>query len=153
MSTHTPNRCAICSWIKGDEQQSEARYVATFKASLLFVYPDQTYRGRLVLLLARHVESLEQLRSEESHAFYEDLLLATRVLCAEYPGIHVNVALLGNREPHLHWHLVPRRSGDLNSGEAPWPHPTTLLAEADYSRIATSMREAVAKVSTQARSD
>jgi diadenosine tetraphosphate (Ap4A) HIT family hydrolase len=36
----------------------------------------------------------------------------------------VNYALLGNAEPHLHWHLIPR-SKELNPipTKSPWNHP------------------------------
>jgi diadenosine tetraphosphate (Ap4A) HIT family hydrolase len=36
----------------------------------------------------------------------------------------VNYAILGNTEPHVHFHLVPRkRSGDPVPSRPPWEHP------------------------------
>jgi len=53
-------------------------------------------------------------------AFMSDLQHASRVLRKTFNVDRVNIAMLGNKDPHLHAHVIPRRVTDDNYGVAPW---------------------------------
>lgn len=36
------------------------------------------------------------------------------------------MAILGNRDPHVHAHVFPRRPSETNSGRAPWDQAAAL---------------------------
>lgn len=43
---------------------------------------------------------------------------------------HMNIAMLGNQMPHLHWHIIPRYEGD-----ARWGGPIWMTREEDMEDI------------------
>jgi diadenosine tetraphosphate (Ap4A) HIT family hydrolase len=135
--------CALCKWVDGGTVRAASRFVGSLSASHLFIYPDQSYAGRMALVMSRHEESLDSLSREEHGLFCDDLRVAVQVMRLLFPHDRINLALLGNREPHLHWHLIPRRPGDHNDGEAPWPHPEVLADEEHYRGLAQAAAHAL----------
>lgn len=77
-----------------------------------------------VVTIAGHRESLEELTRAEAHAVMDDLQLLSGAVRAATNADRVNVATLGNKEPHLHFHLIPRKvDREPRPTEAPWKDP------------------------------
>ena len=55
----------------------------------------------------------------------------------------LNIAILGNKDPHLHAHLIPRRVTDDNYGVAPWENAAehSKLAPADRTIIVDLLKQ------------
>lgn len=53
-------------------------------------------------------------------AFMRDVRVAIAALRGFDRVERVNLAILGNRERHVHAHLIPRRPGEPNVKRAPW---------------------------------
>jgi diadenosine tetraphosphate (Ap4A) HIT family hydrolase len=102
-------------------------FIAPLGVSSLYLSSNQTYRGHCLLILdLRHATRPDQLSTDEWLAFCADLQLAEKALVGALQPDHINVAMLGNVVPHLHWLIVPRYRQDPR-WEAPiW---TTTLAE------------------------
>ena len=111
--------CVFCALLAGgasDEARILAREELAFVTLAKFPYNP----GHLLILPTRHVSELEDLTPEENQAVSGLLRSAIRALRAalEPHGFNVGanlgrVAGAGIPE-HLHWHLVPRWSGDTN---------------------------------------
>src|SRR5690349_20751234 len=87
--------------------------IAPLSISTWYLYRDQRFRGYCLLIFdARHATGLEELSAEEYLAFMADLRRAATALRAVVRPDHLNYECLGNSNPHLHWHLVPRFRAD-----------------------------------------
>ena len=64
--------------------------------------------------------------------FFADLLRAERAVARALRPDHMNLAVLGNIIPHLHWHVVPRYTSDPRWGAPIWP---TSLADMPDTRL------------------
>jgi diadenosine tetraphosphate (Ap4A) HIT family hydrolase len=101
--------------------------IATLSVSSLYLSTNQAYLGYCLLVFdPRHAVRLAELTPDEGLAYSRDLLLANRAIDAALRPDHVNVELLGNVVPHLHWHIVPRYRSDPRWGGPIW---TTTPAE------------------------
>ena len=69
---------------------------------------DDRFPGRCILSLREHKESLEELTVETMVFFMRDIQIAMKAIRQATNATRVNVAILGNREAHLHAHLIPR---------------------------------------------
>jgi len=81
-------------------------------SSLVFLEQHQIYRGYCLVVCKKHVEELFQLTEKERVQFCEDM---NRVAEAVYRALKprkINYELLGNKVPHLHWHVIPRYESD-----------------------------------------
>jgi diadenosine tetraphosphate (Ap4A) HIT family hydrolase len=95
--------------------------VARLSRSTLYLRLDQRLRGYCVLVYdGGHATALESLPPAEYVAFKDDLRRAAAALRAVLHPDHFNSECLGNRAPHLHWHLVPRFVDDPRWGYPIW---------------------------------
>ena len=98
--------------------------VGRLTISSLYLAKNQTYRGQCVLVFdPRHVSRLDQLSRPEWNSLAADLFAAQQAVMRTVQPDHINVELLGNVVPHLHWHLIPRYVGDPRWGMPVWETP------------------------------
>jgi ATP adenylyltransferase len=95
--------------------------IAPLSISTLYLFRDQRFRGYCLLVFdARHATELADLNDQEYTTFMSDLRRALRAIQHALRPDHMNCESLGNSNPHLHWHLVPRYQNDLRWGQPIW---------------------------------
>jgi ATP adenylyltransferase len=112
--------CVFCRLAESGEPSADNGVVwrgeRTF--AVLNAYPYAS--GHLLVLPLRHVESLEELRDDESTELWSTTNAAVRAITAAYAPDGLNLgANLGRAAGagiprHLHLHVLPRWSGDTN---------------------------------------
>ncbi|MCB9455783.1 MAG: HIT family protein [Anaerolineaceae bacterium] len=96
-------------------------FIADLRISTLLLFRDQRFRGYCILSFAAwDATSLDALSGEEYMTFCGDLRTASRAIRAAMNPDHMNYELLGNTNPHLHWHVVPRYRTDPRWGQPIW---------------------------------
>lgn len=116
-----PGGCVFCDLLTGSGTEPAERRVL-YRDALAFVtlakYPYNP--GHLLVLPVRHTGDLEDLTAQENGAISALLQRSVRALReqAEPHGFNIGLNLgrvAGAGLPdHLHWHVVPRWSGDTN---------------------------------------
>ena len=133
---YTCNECNFQVWIP----------IAELGISHVGLYDDARFPGRCIVVLNRHEESLHSLSSDEADQFFRDAMSVGRALSVELKAEKVNYAVLGNSEPHLHWHVIPRFSSqEQNPLRPPWEHPerASTLGDLAISHLADRIRTAL----------
>jgi len=104
--------------------------VAPLSISTLYLATNQTYRGHCQLMFdGRHACRSDQLTRDEWRAFSDDLFSAQQAILQVTRPDHLNVELLGNVVPHLHWHIVPRYFTDPRWGMPIWATPLSAMPD------------------------
>ena len=123
--------------------------VATLSISSLYLTTNQTYRGHCQLIFdARHATSPVELSAAEWTTYCTDLRAAQRAIVGVVQPDHLNIELLGNVVPHLHWHVIPRYRTDPRWGQPIWSTPlsampATRLEPADREALLAELRSAL----------
>lgn len=120
--------------------------VARLQVATLGLYDDARFPGRALLVFDDHVEHLEDLPFERARAFFEDARTAARAIKLVASSPRVNYAILGNTEPHLHRHLIPRQPRSEPAPERPpWEDPRlrTPLGADGVTRFVERLRTAL----------
>jgi len=92
--------------------------------SAVGLYDDERFIGRSLVVLNEHYELLEDLPPEKLLGFMTDIQETVNVIKKVTGSRRVNVAILGNREPHVHAHLIPRYpEGEIKPDSSPWDDP------------------------------
>jgi diadenosine tetraphosphate (Ap4A) HIT family hydrolase len=123
--------------------------VAPLTVSSLYLTTNQTYRGHCQLIFdPRHATSPSELSAGEWTAFCADLHAAQHAVVGVVRPDHLNVELLGNVVPHLHWHIVPRYRTDPRWGQPIWTTPLSAMPEtrlepSDRQALLSALREAL----------
>jgi diadenosine tetraphosphate (Ap4A) HIT family hydrolase len=97
----------------------------------------------VVVFRTRHVGDPQSMSADERGQFWSDVMTAARAIERVYEPIHLNFQILGNRDPHVHVHVVPRYNPD--------PAPSLPLPAAawdtSHSLEGDELREAVVALS------
>lgn len=82
--------------------------LATFAVSSLGLYSDSRFPGRSILSLNHHYEDMVDVPEDILNSFMNDAREAMVAIKKATGCARVNFAILGNRESHVHAHLIPR---------------------------------------------
>ncbi|MEW6280783.1 MAG: HIT family protein [Candidatus Eremiobacterota bacterium] len=134
-------RCAVCSFRLWQP-------IARLGVSTLGLYDDARFPGRCLLVLNEHHDDFSTLNPELTARFVADVQLVGRAIRTALSPVRVNYALLGNAEPHVHFHLIPRYPDDPVPDQAPWKHPdrATNLPEPERRRVVAALQEALTRL-------
>ncbi len=137
--------CAFCAIVKGE--RDTRHIVFEDSVSLAFLDRRPVFLGHCLLIPLRHYETLNDLPKNLVGPIFSNIqMLAGAVEI----GLHADGAFIAinNRisqsVPHLHIHLIPRKSGDGLRGFF-WPRQKYQSGE-QAEEIANSIRSAIAKI-------
>lgn len=116
--------------------------IAPLSVSVLYLFREQTHRGRCVVAYRGHVNELFELPDDELGAFMRDVARAARAIQAACGPQKINYGAYSDKLPHLHMHLVPKYEGGEKWG-APFemmPANKRLLEDREYAELGAAIR-------------
>lgn len=111
------------------------------------LYDDKRFPGRLLLSLRDHYDHLDEVPDGLLTDLTRDIKHVSRVLRDGLGADRVNVAVLGNLEPHVHAHVIPRyQAREPLPARAPWqdPRPLIKFATEELDRVISDLSEKLA---------
>jgi diadenosine tetraphosphate (Ap4A) HIT family hydrolase len=132
-----------CQYCRKDQRLDDLMIeVAPLQVSTLYLFKEQTYRGRCVVAYRAHVNELFELPDAELTLFMQDVARAARAMQSAFNPSKINYGAYSDKLPHLHFHLVPKYK-DGPSWGAPFtmmPEPKQLLSAADYAGLIAQIK-------------
>jgi diadenosine tetraphosphate (Ap4A) HIT family hydrolase len=110
--------CYLCPPRRSENLGSSL--IAQLSVSGLYLVKDQRFRGLSALILNEHATQLEALSAAVYEAYLRDLRVSVHAVRAAVSPDHMNIELLGNSCPHLHWSIAPRYRSDPRWGRPIW---------------------------------
>ena len=122
--------CLICDRIDMIKKGCNPYFVRELETGYVVIGDHQHFYGYTLFLYKRHGEITElfHLEPDERAKFMEEMALVAEAVSRAFGSEKMNYELLGMGDAHLHWHLFPRRGGDIlqygNCGKGPvWWYP------------------------------
>ena len=120
--------CMVCDRITMIKQGKNPYFVKELETGYVVIGDHQHSKGYSLFLCKEHKIELFQLDSATKIKFLEEMSIVAEAVFQAFGAEKMNYELLGNGDTHLHWHLFPRRTGDIenygNSGKGPvWWYP------------------------------
>ncbi|HYA38251.1 MAG TPA: HIT family protein [Candidatus Methylomirabilis sp.] len=81
---------------------------------------DPDYAGFCRVIWQEHVKEMTDLAEADREHLMSIVFTVERTLRDLLHPDKINLALLGNRVPHLHWHVIPRFIDDAHFPDAIW---------------------------------
>ena len=128
---------------------AEGEYLAVFgikicelPASKVYLFKEQSHRGRVIVASKLHVSEITALTDEERNAFFSDVDRVAKAIHQLYKPTKVNYGAYGDTGHHLHFHLVPKYAGDeFEWGGVFAMNPKrTYLESADYDKMVAEIK-------------
>ena len=136
-----PN-CAYC--VEGELLAKFGYPCCEMKTGKLYVFKEQSKRGRVILAYKDHVSEMIDISDEDRNDYFADVAKVARAIHKVFNPDKVNYGAYGDTGHHLHFHIVPKYKGgeewgstfEMNSGK-------TILTDAEYEEMAEAIRQAI----------
>lgn len=134
--------CAYC--MQGELAAKFAYPVCEMESGYLYLFKEQSKRGRVILAYKDHVSEMIDISDEERNAFFADVARAARAVHKVFNPNKVNYGAYGDTGCHLHMHIVPKYEGKDEWGGTFAMNPDKVyLTEAEYEEMAKALRAAL----------
>jgi diadenosine tetraphosphate (Ap4A) HIT family hydrolase len=140
------NELPDCFYCRKDQRLHDLMIeIAPLTASTLYLFREQTHRGRCVVAYRGHVNELFELPEPELALCMQDVARAARAIKTACGPKKVNYGAYSDNLPHLHFHLVPKYEGGTNWGTTfeMMPANKKLLTEPEYVELAAAIKRAL----------
>lgn len=114
------SECLICKRISLIENGENDYFIKEFESGYAVLGDHQYFRGYSLLLSKHHVCELFDLEETALAQFQNDMTKLAKAVFNAFQPQKLNYELLGNSEPHLHWHIIPRYIDDLSPKSPIW---------------------------------
>lgn len=122
--------CLICDRIEMIKNGTNPYFVKELDTGYAVIGDNQHFYGYTLFLYKSHENKTElfHLDKAERMRFMEEMSIVAEAVSKAFGAEKINYELLGMGDAHLHWHLFPRVSGDIekygNNGKGPvWWFP------------------------------
>lgn len=120
--------CLICDRIEMIKNGTNPYFVKELETGYVVIGDNQHFKGYTLFLCKEHETELFYLDKEFANKFMEEMITVAKAVKSAFNAEKMNYECLGQGEAHLHWHLFPRISGDIenygNHGKGPaWWYP------------------------------
>ena len=132
-----------CLYCRKDQRLQDLMIeIGPLQASTLYLFREQTHRGRCVVAYREHVNELFELPPAELARFMQDVAQAARAIKHAFNPNKINYGAYSDKLPHLHMHLVPKYEGAAAWG-SPFemmPANKQLLTDREYADLIAKLR-------------
>ena len=132
--------CAYC--VEGELVEKFGIKIAELPSSKVYLFREQSHRGRVIVASKRHVSEMVDLDRRERQAFMDDVAKVASALHALFRPAKINYGAYGDTGCHLHFHLVPKYADDPFEwgGTFAMNPERTYLSDAEYEELVAEIK-------------
>ena len=132
-----------CMYCMEDERRDNLMIeIGKLSVSTVFLFKEQTYKGRCNVVYKDHVKELFQLDEQELTAFMNDVKKVAAAIDKAFQPNKTNYGAYGDTLHHLHMHIVPKYEGKENWGSTFEMNPgKTYLTDEEYQDTIEKIKE------------
>ena len=145
--------CGVCERVKETREGKNPFLVKELETGYVVIGDFQHFKGYTLFLYKDHVVELFDLDEETRAKHLHEMTIVAEAVKNAFGAEKMNYECLGNGEggAHIHWHLFPRRTGDIenygSNGKGPvWCYPTEKMYSAANRPSSEELEEMKAKL-------
>lgn len=124
--------CLICERISMIKDGTNKYFVKELETGYVVIGDHQYFKGYTLFLCKEHKTELSMLDRDYKLKFLEEMSIVAEAVQKATGAQKMNYEMLGNGDAHMHWHIFPRKEGDLNeygvNGNGPvWWYPREMM--------------------------
>ncbi len=128
------NDCLYCT--KNQTQKDLMIEICELSVSTVFLFKEQTHKGRCIVAYKNHATELYELEGQELLSYMEDVNLVARTLKELFNPAKINYGAYSDKLPHLHIHLVPKYIDGTDYGSIFAMNPQKVyLSDIEYTEM------------------
>jgi diadenosine tetraphosphate (Ap4A) HIT family hydrolase len=107
---------------------------------------DPNYVGFCRVILNQHVKEMTDLSDVDRSKVMQLTFVVESVLRDVLQPTKINLASLGNKTPHIHWHVIPRFESDVHFPETIWSEAVRQTNSKPIEGLAETLKNKLNKV-------
>lgn len=124
--------CLICDRIEMIKNGTNQYFVKELETGYVVIGDNQHFYGYTLFLCNQHKTELFLLDNDFAARFMQEMIIVSKAVKNAFGAEKMNYECLGQGDAHLHWHLFPRKAGDIgnygNNGKGPvWWYPMDMM--------------------------
>lgn len=124
--------CDICKTIEKSLNGKNPYFVRELKTGIVVLGWNQHFYGYTLFICKEHATELYDLEADFLTEYLREMVITAQAVAKAFGADKMNYECLGNGDAHLHFHLFPRKKGDLgeygNDGKGPvWWLPKNIM--------------------------
>jgi len=135
------NDCFYC--VKDERLTNLMIEICNLEASTLYLFKEQTYKGRCVVAYNGHKSELFDLNDEQRSLYMKDVARVANALSKAFSPYKINYGAYADKMTHLHFHIVPKYENGPNFGGIfeMSPSDKVLLKGEEYNVLINKIKE------------
>ena len=135
-----PKQCLYCT--NNETLHNLMIEICHLRVSRLFLFKEQTYRGRCLVSYDGHVNDLNELNDQQRIDFLADVAQATRAMQRAFNPEKINYGAYSDKLSHLHFHLAPKYVDGPDYGGIFQMNPGKVyLSDAEYQEMIEKIKK------------
>lgn len=133
-----------CFYCTKDQRMKDLMIeICELGVSTLYLFKEQTYRGRCIVAYKNHVNELYELQGKDLELFMQDVTNAASAIKKAFSPDKINYGAYSDKLPHLHFHVVPKYKDGYTWGGTFEMSPANkvLLSDAEYHEIIEQIKK------------
>jgi diadenosine tetraphosphate (Ap4A) HIT family hydrolase len=135
-----------CFYCEKDQRLADLMIeIATLDASTVYLFKEQSYKGRCLVAYHKHVNELFELEDAEAELFIKDVKKVAAAMQKAFSPNKINYGAYSDKLPHLHFHLVPKYEDGLTWGSTFEMNPAKVyLSDEEYADLINKVKQHLA---------
>lgn len=134
------NTCFYCE--KDQRLKDLMIEVCQLNASTVYLFKEQSYKGRCVVAYKDHVNELFELEDADLELYMKDVKKVAAAIKKAFSPNKINYGAYSDKLPHLHFHIVPKyEDGHTWGGTFEMNPGKVLLTDEEYAEIIASIKK------------
>lgn len=114
------NDCRVCNRIKLIKESNNPYFVTELETGYVVLGDYQFYMGYSIFICKYHKYEIHELPKEIREKFLQEMSMVAESVYKAFNPHKLNYELLGNKDPHIHWHFFPRYTNDPDPENPTW---------------------------------
>lgn len=124
--------CMICDRIEMIKNGENPFFVKELETGYVVLGDNQHFCGYTLFLCKQHNTELFYLENDFAARYMQEMIMVAQAVKNAFGAEKINYECLGNGDTHLHWHIFPRKAGNIgdygNNGRGPvWWYPMDMM--------------------------
>ena len=135
------NDCFYC--VKDERLSNIMIEICKLETSTLYLFKEQTYKGRCVVAYNDHKSELFELNDDQRSLYMKDVARVAGALKKAFSPYKINYGAYADTMTHLHFHIVPKyKDGPSFGGTFEMsPKNKVLLKDEEYNILIKRIKE------------
>lgn len=132
-----------CFYCERDQRLKDLMIeVCQLDASTVYLFKEQSYKGRCVVAYKDHVNELFELEDTDLELYMKDVKKVAAAIKKAFSPNKINYGAYSDKLPHLHFHIVPKyEDGHTWGGTFEMNPGKVLLTDEEYAEIIASIKK------------